>query len=159
VARLAQNQSQLKARGAVRKGAAWLGGLVHCGRCGTRMRTWYTGNVTQPRYVCQAAVTARGEPLCQSVAARAVDEEVARSALLGLAPAALDVSLQVAADLQQQYSTIPRDDGTTWPTVKPLIRLLSRCSREEACVSGLEVAFGRHDPPEHSMLGIDPIVT
>src|SRR5262249_26963670 len=54
------------------------------------------------RYFCAAARTSFGAPPCQGLAARALDDEVVRLALEALTPAALEVSLRVAADLQGQ---------------------------------------------------------
>jgi DNA invertase Pin-like site-specific DNA recombinase len=102
VARLAANRSRQEARGPVRRGRALLAGLVVCGRCGARMMTRYAGKASQPRYFCGAARTSFGAPPCQGLAARALDNEVVRLALEALTPAALEVSLRVAADLQGQ---------------------------------------------------------
>lgn len=99
---LAENRSSREARGAVRRGRALLTGLVVCGRCGARMMTRYAGKASQPSYFCTAAHTNYGAPRCQQLAARALDAEVVRLSLLALAPSALEVSLQVAADLQTQ---------------------------------------------------------
>lgn len=102
VAQLADHKSHRQSRGPIRSGRALLTGLVVCGRCGTRMTTHHSGKSIQPRYACSAARSNFGEPDCQSLAALAVDEEVVRLALLALAPSALEVSLQVAADWQKE---------------------------------------------------------
>jgi DNA invertase Pin-like site-specific DNA recombinase len=93
VAQLKDNQSRYQSRGTIRQGAALLTGLVVCGRCGARMMTHHSGKSIQPRYACCSARVNYGDPECQSLAARTVDEEVARLALLALAPSALEVSL------------------------------------------------------------------
>lgn len=102
VAQLKDNQSRYQSRGTIRQGAALLTGLVVCGRCGARMMTHHSGKSIQPRYACCSARVNYGDPECQSLAARTVDEEVVRLALLALAPSALEVSLQVAADWQKE---------------------------------------------------------
>jgi DNA invertase Pin-like site-specific DNA recombinase len=102
LAQMAENRSRAASRGTVRRGAALLAGLVVCGRCEARMMTRYAGKASQPRYCCETAHSAYGDPRCQSLAARALDDEVVRLLLLALAPSALEVSLQVAADLTQQ---------------------------------------------------------
>ncbi|QDV36289.1 recombinase family protein [Tautonia plasticadhaerens] len=102
VARLAANRSQREARGTTRRGRALLTGLVVCGRCGARMMTRYAGKASRPRYYCEAARVNYGAGRCQGLAARALDDEVVRLALLALTPSALEVSLRVAADLQGQ---------------------------------------------------------
>ncbi|HEY2154138.1 MAG TPA: recombinase family protein [Isosphaeraceae bacterium] len=103
VARLAENRSLREARGSTRRGGALLTGLVVCGRCGARMMTRYAGKASQPRYFCDAARVNYGAPRCQGLAARALDQEVVRLALLALTPSALEVSLRVAADLGGQF--------------------------------------------------------
>lgn len=103
--RLEQNRSRYASRCSVRKGRALLAGLVVCGRCGYRFRTQYGGRGTQPRYTCSANQSRLGEQNCQSLAAKSLDDEVARLTLKALEPSALDVSLEVAQDIQQQRET------------------------------------------------------
>jgi len=74
------------------------------------MMAMYTNNGTGLRYVCSRAAAAYGAPLCQSCVGRPLDTLVARLVLQALEPAALELSLQVAADveverqrLQQQW--------------------------------------------------------
>lgn len=100
--RLEQNRSHYSSRCSVRQGRALLAGLVVCGRCGYRFRTHYSGRGTRPRYTCSANQSRFGEEQCQSLAAEALDDEVARLTLKALEPSALDVSLEVAQDIQQQ---------------------------------------------------------
>jgi DNA invertase Pin-like site-specific DNA recombinase len=102
LAQLTENRSQGRSKGAIRSGHALLTGLVVCGRCGARMLTHHSGKSIQPRYSCCSARTSYGQSECQSLTARAVDDEVVRLALLALAPSALEVSLQVAADWQKE---------------------------------------------------------
>jgi DNA invertase Pin-like site-specific DNA recombinase len=100
--RLRQNRSRYACRGSVRSGRALLAGLVVCARCGYRLRTQYGGRSSQPRYNCSANQTRLGEPRCQCLNARALDEEVVRLTFQALMPPALEVSLQVADDLHHQ---------------------------------------------------------
>jgi hypothetical protein len=86
----------------VRSGRALLAGLVVCARCGYRLCTQYAGRANHPRYNCSANQTRLGEPRCQSLNARALDEEVVRLTFQALMPSALEVSLQVADDLHHQ---------------------------------------------------------
>ena len=102
VAQLSDNRSANQSRGAVRQGRAQLAGLLTCERCGFRMSTRYQGVSSQPRYQCDTGRAIYGHDRCQSVAARVIDEEVVRLAPLALAPASLDVSLEVAADIERQ---------------------------------------------------------
>jgi hypothetical protein len=103
---LTDNRSANRSRGAVRRGRALLAGLLTCERCGFRMSTRYQGVSSQPRYQCDTGRAIYGHDRCQGVAARVIDEEVVRLALLALAPASLDVSLEVAADIERQRAQL-----------------------------------------------------
>jgi hypothetical protein len=100
--RLEQNRSRYASRCSVRRGRALLAGLVVCGRCGHRLRTQYGGPAAKPRYNCSANESLCGDPPCQSLSAQALDNEVVRLTLKALMPSALEVSLQVAVDIQSQ---------------------------------------------------------
>jgi len=102
---LRQNRSIAQAKGAIRSGRALLAGLVVCGRCGYRLATCYCGMAGRARYECRAASDVYGEPRCQGLAAAVLDAEVVRLVLLALEPSALEVSLQVAEDLQAQHDS------------------------------------------------------
>jgi DNA invertase Pin-like site-specific DNA recombinase len=108
-----RNQKQLEAnnaqhRGPVRSGPSLLPGLLVCGRCGLRMTAQYTQNGKSLRYVCSRAMTDYGEPLCQSLAGSPLDREVGEWVLKALEPAALEVSLQVAQDLEAERQQLHR---------------------------------------------------
>jgi DNA invertase Pin-like site-specific DNA recombinase len=102
-----RNQRQLAAncnatQGAIRRGPSLLAGLVVCGRCGVRMSAVYTNNGTGLRYFCGQAKTHYGAPHCQSLVGPALDTLVSTLVLQALEPAALEVSLQVAADVEAE---------------------------------------------------------
>lgn len=96
--RLAQNRQV--ARGVVRRGATLLSGMIRCGRCGHRMAAQYSDGY--PRYSCVAEATTYAGALCQTLTARSVDAQVEALLLRALEPAALDVSLAVAADIDAE---------------------------------------------------------
>jgi hypothetical protein len=100
-----RNQRQLASNvatqlGVIRPGSSWLAGLVRCGRCGCRMATTYTNNGTGLRYTCARQALDYGAPLCQSLAGQPLDTAVAQLVLQALEPAALELSLKVAADVE-----------------------------------------------------------
>ena len=70
------------------------------------MTTRYQGKSSQPRYLCDGGRACYGHERCQSVAARTVDDEIARLTLLALTPASLEVSLEVAADLERRRAQL-----------------------------------------------------
>jgi DNA invertase Pin-like site-specific DNA recombinase len=97
---LARNRQQ--AQGTPRGGGALLAGLVRCGRCGRRMQVAYrTGN---PRYFCALEAIAHGGPECQSLSGQSLDKRVSELVLKALEPSALEVSLQVAGDVEAEHS-------------------------------------------------------
>jgi len=87
-------------RGVARRGPTLLAGLVRCGRCGHRMAAMYSDGY--PRYACVHESAVYAGPVCQSVAARAVDRVVEAFVLRAIEPAALEVSLAVASDLERE---------------------------------------------------------
>lgn len=97
------NQKRLDAnrtqhRGVVRRGSALLVGLVRCGRCGRRMVMQYSGG--HPRYNCNQEMSTYAGALCQSMASGVLDHAVEALLLRALEPSALEVSLDVAANLE-----------------------------------------------------------
>ena len=109
-----RNQEQMAANrarhtGLPRGGPALLGGLVACGLCGRRMCVTYNDDGREARYACNQMATTYGAPQCQSISARPVDEHVSALMLEALSPSAIEVSLQVAEDLEWSASN---DGGT-----------------------------------------------
>jgi hypothetical protein len=105
--RFEHNLRQLQANtaqgvGVERSGPSLLSGLLLCGRCGLRMATQYTNNGTGLRYVCSRMLTDYGEPLCQSLSGAPLDAHIRQLLFAALEPAALQISLQVAEDLEAQ---------------------------------------------------------
>jgi DNA invertase Pin-like site-specific DNA recombinase len=101
------NQVQLRLnaarqKGPARAGSALLSGLLICGRCGLRMNSAYNNNGRSPRYLCGNMRATYDEPLCQTLSAAPLDELISQLALEALQPAALDVSLAVATDIEAE---------------------------------------------------------
>jgi DNA invertase Pin-like site-specific DNA recombinase len=98
-----RNQEQLRANrstnlGVARQGEALLPGLIRCGRCGLRMRAQYSG--TYYDYLCNQGARTWLEPFCQSLSGAPLDRTIEDQVLEALKPAALEVSLAVAADVE-----------------------------------------------------------
>ncbi len=100
--RIAENQARAEAKGAPREGPSLLGGLVVCGRCDRRMAVHYSGREKTLRYVCRSGQDDCQGPACQRLSGRVLDELVVEKILAALEPAALELSLSAAADLQQE---------------------------------------------------------
>jgi hypothetical protein len=75
------NRNQPGSPGALRNGAALLGGLVLCGRCGRRMAVCSCGPKSRPWYACSSGLAEYAEPLCQSAHGVVLDEVVASQIL------------------------------------------------------------------------------
>jgi hypothetical protein len=106
-AQFERNLAQLEANGnaslgAVRHGSSLLSGLLVCGRCGRRMSTYYSYNGHRLSYRCTDKRGLYGGEICQTLAGSPLDHLVSDVVLRALQPAALAISLQVAADLEAQ---------------------------------------------------------
>lgn len=102
-----RHQRQLEANtqaslGVIRYGPSLLSGLVVCGRCGLRMSPAYNNNGVGLRYSCCRDAVDYGGVRCQSLTGGPLDTFVSKLVLQALEPAALEVSLQVAADVEAQ---------------------------------------------------------
>ena len=107
-ARLAANRARAGAAGAVRQGPSLLAGLLVCGRCGQRLMVSYGGPTSRLRYQCARAAVEYAAPVCQGLAGRPLDDLVTAQVLTALAPAALELSLAAAEDLQQERARLHR---------------------------------------------------
>jgi DNA invertase Pin-like site-specific DNA recombinase len=107
--RLAANRARTEAAGAVRQGPSLLGGILRCGRCGQRMMVAYSGRASRLRYSCSRAMVEYAEPLCQGLAGRVLDDLVAAQVLAVLEPAALELSLAAADDIEQERARLHRN--------------------------------------------------
>lgn len=107
--RLAANRARTEAAGAVRQGPSLLGGILRCGRCGQRMMVAYSGRASRLRYSCGRAMVEYAEPLCQGLAGRVLDDLVAAQVLAVLQPAALELNLAAADDIEQERARLHRN--------------------------------------------------
>jgi len=109
-ARLAANRARAESLGAPREGPALLGGLVVCGICGHRLQVSYeaSGQGLTGRYCCQRRHHTYGEPRCQQMAAGFLDDHVVAQVLSALAPAALELSVTAAAQVEARRAEVDR---------------------------------------------------
>jgi len=101
--RLQQNRARADCLGAPRQGPALLSGLLVCGY---RMVVNYNNAKNGLRYNCQHALACYGEPECQSLSGARLDAFVAQQVLAAMQPAALDLHLAAAADVEKQRQAL-----------------------------------------------------
>ena len=112
LARLAANQARASTQGVVRTGAALLAGLVVCARCGVRLGVHYQQSHGRPTcpipftYDCAHRRNHYGEALCQHVAGPSLDAFVTRHVLAALEPAALELSLAAAEQVEHDRAAV-----------------------------------------------------
>lgn len=109
--RMDANRARAESIGVVRDGPALLAGLVVCGRCGTKMTVRYqrgAGGKLHPAYVCARAKSDYGQGQCQQLAGGCIDEHVAALLLQAMAPAAVEVSLAAAEQVETQRAQVDR---------------------------------------------------
>jgi DNA invertase Pin-like site-specific DNA recombinase/predicted DNA-binding transcriptional regulator AlpA len=90
------------AGGAARQGAAWLQGLLRCGRCGRLMQVAYHSS-GRPAYRCGRANQMYGATTCQRAGGRRLHETVLAELLAALAPACLAATLQAMSDTEARF--------------------------------------------------------
>jgi len=102
LARLKSNRARAEELGAVRHGPALLSGLLVCGKCGCRMGVSYGSADNRHAYRCTRMLTNYGGEVCQHIAGPAVDRFVSSRVMEALRPAALELSLEAAKNLQRE---------------------------------------------------------
>ena len=79
-----------------------------CGRCGHRLMVGYSGQSKRPRYKCHRDFQLYGVEKCQSLAGAPLDEFISQKILSVLKPAALELSMVAAEDLQRQRERLSK---------------------------------------------------
>jgi len=106
-----RNLRQLEANsmqgiGVPRQGPSLLSGLLICGRCGLRMSTYYTNNSNKLRYSCTRMSVDYHDPVCQSLVGNPLDLLIEEQVLAALKPSALEISLKVSEDIEQERKNL-----------------------------------------------------
>jgi DNA invertase Pin-like site-specific DNA recombinase len=106
---LAQNRANphLPSRFHRRDGPALLGGKLLCGRCGQPMHVGYQGtNGIRSVYLCNTRQIHYGEPACQRIPGKAVDQWVVEHLMAALTPAQIELGLAIVAELERQQTEL-----------------------------------------------------
>jgi DNA invertase Pin-like site-specific DNA recombinase len=108
LARLAANRARADTIGAVRHGPSLAAGLLVCGRCHGRMQVRYGGPRQLHRDTCNRLATNDGGNYCQYLPGAPVDAFISQWVLTALEPAALTLSLEATARLEQERQALDR---------------------------------------------------
>jgi hypothetical protein len=126
-AHLASHRKQLQQKGRRQDGMALLSGILICGRCGRRMTVVYSGKDHQHiSYVCNHQQRRYGEPTCQSIPGREVDQAVANAVLAALTPAQVELSLAVLEELEHQQARLHQQWTLRLEAAQYAVRLAQR---------------------------------
>jgi hypothetical protein len=106
VARLESNRNRADTIGAVRHGPSLLAGLLVCGKCQCHMIVRYGGPKHVHSYTCSTLATNYGGEYCQYLPGEALDTFVSQWVLRALEPAALTLSLEATARLEQERQAL-----------------------------------------------------
>lgn len=106
IRQLQDNRAVADARGAPRDGNSLLQGLVVCGCCGARMTVNYHGNDSRYSYVCNHQNTVYGGSSCQCLSGASLDEFAVGKVLEALEPAALELSLEAAKNIESERAEL-----------------------------------------------------
>jgi len=96
---IAENLNGHERRGAVKRGASLLAGLLRCRRCGRKLTVRYTGPGHDVlRYTCDRGWMDKGEARCIAFGGLRVDDAIADQVLQVIEPGAIEAALQVDRD-------------------------------------------------------------
>ncbi|MCP5093473.1 MAG: recombinase family protein [Gammaproteobacteria bacterium] len=96
IANNATGKGSARAKGAVRRGAMLLAGLLRCGHCGRKLHVHYSAG--NGRYTCDGARTNHGTKLCISVGSKTIDAAVSTEVLRHLQPLGIDAAAQAIGE-------------------------------------------------------------
>ena len=105
--RIEENRNGSESSGVARQGAALLSGLLVCGNCNRHMQPSYHGrDVAQ--YHCNRPYVEGTEPRCYGLSSQAIDELLSKQVLRALEPAAVQLSIHVQADVEQERQRLDK---------------------------------------------------
>jgi DNA invertase Pin-like site-specific DNA recombinase len=106
---LAENVQGWGRRGAVKRGAALLSGLLRCRRCGRKIMVHYTG-VKRGflRYGCMRGRLDQGEPKCIAFGGIPVDDAIGREILRVVQPGAVEAAVLASQQIAHQQDDVQK---------------------------------------------------
>jgi DNA invertase Pin-like site-specific DNA recombinase len=98
-AMISENLYGHERRGAVKRGASLLAGLLRCRRCGRKLTVRYTGRDHDVlRYACHRGWLDNGEPRCIAFGGLRVDDAIGAEVLRVVEPGALEAAILASRD-------------------------------------------------------------
>ena len=98
-AMISENLPGHERRGAVKRGASLLAGLLRCRRCGRKLTVRYTGcDHDVLRYACHRGWLDNGEPRCIAFGGLRVDDAIGAEVLRVVEPCALEAAILASRD-------------------------------------------------------------
>ncbi len=107
----AQTYGEDRRKSPPREGPALLQGIVICGCCGRRMTIRYhtrSPGDLYPIYVCQSSTVESAERICQCIPGASIDEAISELLIESMTPLALEVALNVQAQLHARLEESDR---------------------------------------------------
>ena len=105
--RIERNRNGPGSAGVPRDGVALLPGVLTCGNCGRHMQASYHAN-GMAQYACNRQYVEATEPRCYGLAAREIDDLVARQVLRALEPAVMALSRRARADVERERDRLEK---------------------------------------------------
>jgi len=106
---LAENVQGWGRRGAIRRGAALLSGLLRCRRCGRKLTLHYSGNKQRfLRYACVRSWLDQGESKCIAFGGIPVDEAIGREILRVVQPGAVEAAVLASQQIAHQQDDVAK---------------------------------------------------
>lgn len=106
---LAENVQGWGRRGAVKRGAALLSGVLRCRRCGRKIMVHYTGiKHGFLRYCCMRGRLDQGEPRCIGFGGIPVDEAIGREVLRVVQPGAVEAAVLASQQIAHQQDDVQK---------------------------------------------------
>ncbi len=98
-AMISDNLQGHERRGAVKRGASLLAGLLRCRRCGRKLTVRYTGHAHDVlRYACRRGWLDNGEPRCIAFGGLRVDDAIGAEVLRVVEPGALEAAILASSE-------------------------------------------------------------
>ncbi len=105
---IAENLCGHERRGAVKRGASLLAGILRCRRCGRKLTVRYTGRDHDVlRYACWRGWLDYGEPRCIAFGGLRVDDAIGAEVVRVVEPGALAAAILASSEQARRRDQVP----------------------------------------------------